>query len=61
MSENLKIAGVVTAGFACAILAVAYGVVGGDFLKDLCIAFGGVFGMFFGLPAFAKGVSKLVK
>ena len=61
MSDNLKIAGVVTSGFACAILAVAYGFNSIDFIRDLAIAFGGVFGMFFGLPAFAKGLSKLVK
>ena len=57
MSDNLKIAGVVTSGFACAILAVAYGFNSIDFIRDLAIAFGGVFGMFFGLPAFAKGLS----
>ena len=61
MSENVKIVGIVMSAIACVSLSIVYAFAEVMFLKDLAIAFGGVFGAFFGLPTLGKGVSKLVK
>lgn len=61
MSDNVKVAGIITSGFVCGILAVVYTIEPSVFIKDLVIAFGGVFGAFFGLPIAARAISKLVR
>jgi len=61
MSDGIKVAGIVTSGFACMILAIVGEIEESQALWNLSYAFGGVFGLFFGLPKFAQGVSKLMK
>lgn len=61
MSDSVKVAGICMSAVACIVLSVVYAFQPVVFLRDLAIAFGGVFGAFFGFPFLGKGVSKLVK
>lgn len=60
MSDAVKVAGIITSGFVCAILAIAGEIEGSQILLNLAYAFGGVFGLFFPLPAIGSGVKKLL-
>lgn len=61
MSDGIKAAGIITSGVMCGLLAIVGEIEESQALWNLAYAFGGVFGLFFGLPKFAQGVSKLVK
>jgi hypothetical protein len=60
MSDSIKVAGIITSGFCCAILAVVYAIEPSEFIKALVISFGGVFGIFFPLPALYGVAKKLL-
>lgn len=60
MSDNVKVAGIITSGFAAAICVVVGVVTGSDIAMSFAYSFGGIFGLFFGAPIAATAVRKLL-